>query len=93
MAILMIDSFDQKDFSIDWEQMWPRSGSSPAPPNLLAALLANGTAGVAEGEVDNRTGVNVILPEGAFTITPIKAGNGVVSRWEVVVHLPEELCS
>jgi len=74
MAILMLDGFDSKDFSIDWEKVWPKENGVTPTPNFLAALLANSTAGV-----------NAILPEGAFTITPMKVEDGVVKKWEVEV--------
>ena len=74
MALLMLDGFDQLKAPIDWEKVWPEKDGVAPIPNFLAALLANSTAGV-----------NAILPEGAFTITPMKVEDGVVKKWEVEV--------
>ena len=74
MALLMLDGFDQLKAPIDWEKVWPKENGVIPTPNFLAALLANSTAGV-----------NAILPEGAFTITPMKVEDGVVKKWEVEV--------
>ena len=79
MAILMVDSLDLKNSHVDWEKVWPKKAEGAVAPNFLAALLANGKAGV-----------NVLLPEGAFTIAPMKVEDGVVRKWEVEVWLPKE---
>lgn len=72
MAILMLDGFEQRSTPIDWGKIL--DADTPQAPNMMAALIADMTECGASG-------VNMILPEGAFTIRRI--GD---RKWEVEVH-------